>query len=110
VALADRAANALDNVGRMHFGGTKTGAWLSFLIVQRAIRRRGNLPFMVVNDEKNRGDLKKIPAESQLTIRYHGEKTDMLVAGCYRGFLNNISALSLITLGESLRPGRLIFN
>jgi len=33
---------------------------------------------------KNSGNLKKIPAESQLTSRYHQEKTDMLVAGCYR--------------------------
>jgi len=41
-------------------------------------------------DEKNGGNLKKIPAESQLTTRYNKGKTVMLVAGCYRDFLKNI--------------------
>jgi len=45
-------------------------------------------------DEKNGSDLKKIPAESQLTIRYHLEKTDMLVAGCYRDLFDNIKVLN----------------
>jgi len=50
---------------------------------------------LLKNDENNRGDLKKIPAESQLTIRYHREKTDILVAGCYRSFRNENNYLHL---------------
>jgi len=52
---------------------------------------------MVVTDEKNSGNLKEIP-------------TDILVAGSYSGFLNNIYILCLGPLGESIHPGRHIFN
>ena len=61
-------------------------------------------------DQKKIADLKKIPAESQLTTRYHLENTDMLVAGCYRGFIHYINILQLGALGEFIQPGRYIFN
>jgi len=34
LVLADRAANALDNVGQVHFGETEKRAWLNFSIVR----------------------------------------------------------------------------